>query len=93
MIPPSAYLVDDAGRYDREAYYANPASFHSNFSTTIAPYLTTLINGAGWQPGFPRLVTNADLEGLIQRQGGQTKLVAVQDVACDLKVSVVCIPS
>lgn len=86
MIPPSSYLVNSSGQYDRASYYADPASFHSNFATTIAPHLTTVINGAGWQPGFPRLMTNADLKGLIESQGGQSKLAAVQDVACDLEV-------
>ena len=52
----------------------------------IAPYLTTLINGAGWQNGFPRVITNADMEGLIQQSGGKPKLVAIQDVTCDIRV-------
>lgn len=87
MILPSSYLRSASGSYDRAAYYADPPSYSSSFSTTIAPYLTCLINGAGWQPGYPRTMTNGDLDGLIQKSGGQAKLVAVQDVACDLKVS------
>jgi hypothetical protein len=43
----------------------------------IAPHLTTLINGVGWQSGFPRLMsTGEEIEGL----------VAIQDISCDLGV-------
>lgn len=54
----------------------------------LAPYITTLINGAGWQEGCPRLMSNTDLDSLLARapEVGH-KLVAVQDIACDLKVS------
>ena len=58
-------------------------------SWQIAPYLTTLINGAGWKADFPRVMTDEDIEGLIQRSHGAPKLAAVQDVTCDLKVCVV----
>lgn len=52
----------------------------------VAPYLTTLVNGVGWQSGFPRTVTNRDIQALIERSGGEPRLAAVQDVSCDLKV-------
>lgn len=51
-----------------------------------APYLTTLINGVGWQSGFPRTMTNRDFQSLIDQSGGEPRLAAVQDVSCDLKV-------
>ena len=90
MIPASAYLCPAAGGpYSRQAYYADPSSYSSTFNRDIAPYLTTLINGAGWQPGSPRIMSCRDLDGLVASVGadGQGhKLVAVQDVACDLKV-------
>lgn len=51
----------------------------------IAPYLTTLINGLGWQAGYPRTMTVADIDQLVTV--GDQKLVAIQDVSCDLGVS------
>lgn len=52
----------------------------------MAPYLTTLINGAGWKAGFPRVISNTDMDGLIQTsKGGVPKLAAIQDVTCDMK--------
>lgn len=54
----------------------------------IAPCITTLINGVGWQSGFPRTMTNRDIQQLIvAAPAGETRLAAVQDVSCDLKVS------
>ncbi|KAL5501124.1 hypothetical protein ACEPAH_9511 [Sanghuangporus vaninii] len=41
----------------REAYYANPGQFESQFSELIAPYTTLLINGVGWSADSPRLMT------------------------------------
>jgi alpha-aminoadipic semialdehyde synthase len=43
----------------------------------VAPYLTLLLNGAGWAPGFPRLLTNDQLP-LARR------LAAIGDISCDL---------
>lgn len=43
----------------------------------IAPYLTLLINGVGWNVGFPRLLTTSQL-ALAKR------LAAVGDISCDI---------
>lgn len=86
MITPADYLSNSSGGYDRATYYADPASHTSSFATRVAPYLTTLINGAGWQPGYPRIMSNQDLEQMVAEAGGEGKLVAIQDVACDLQV-------
>lgn len=86
MITPADYLSTSSGGYDRSKYYADPASHSSGFATRVAPHLTTLINGAGWQPGYPRIMSNQDLEQMVAGAGGAGKLVAIQDVACDLQV-------
>jgi alpha-aminoadipic semialdehyde synthase len=89
-IPPKAYFERiKGGGYDRSEYYASPDLYHSTFSEKIAPYLTTLIHGAGWSSGYPRIMTNAETDHLISAQGGngKQKLAAVQDVTCDLEVS------
>jgi hypothetical protein len=52
----------------------------------IAPHLTGLINGVGWQSGFPRTMTQRDIDGLLASSDGELRLAAIQDVSCDLKV-------
>lgn len=86
-MPPSAYFERiKGGGYDREEYFASPELYHSKFAEKIAPYVTSLIHGAGWAPGFPRIMTNKDTQSLIKATGGKQKLVALQDVTCDLEV-------
>ena len=53
----------------------------------IAPYLTGLINGVGWQSGFPRTMTVRDIDHLVESSHGEMRLAAIQDVSCDIKVS------
>jgi alpha-aminoadipic semialdehyde synthase len=93
----------DDGTYDRQDYYANPSEYYSTFPETVSssllfrqilsltdqvgPYLTGLINGVGWQSGFPRTMTRRDIDQLVESSGGEMRLVAIQDVSCDLKVS------
>lgn len=88
QIPPSAYFERIAGGgYDRKEYYDQPELYHSMFAEKIAPYLTTVIHGAGWQPGYPRIMSNAETNNLIKAMGGRQKFVALQDITCDLEVS------
>ncbi|EIW70700.1 hypothetical protein TREMEDRAFT_29255 [Tremella mesenterica DSM 1558] len=84
-ITPSDYLVREDGRhYDRADYYARPNFYRSIFSAKITPYLTTLINGVGWNDGFPPVMSTSDLNTLVDAEAGKQKLVVVQDVTCDL---------
>ncbi|VDC06971.1 unnamed protein product [Peniophora sp. CBMAI 1063] len=76
-LPPSYITHSNGAAYQREDYYANPQAYQSHFHTKIAPYLTLLINGAGWAPGFPRLLTNEQLP-LARR------LAAIGDISCDI---------
>ncbi|KAI9639515.1 Saccharopine dehydrogenase-domain-containing protein [Dioszegia hungarica] len=87
QVPPSAYYEKlDGGAYDRADYKAHPEGYRSVFVKKLAPYITTLINGAGWQEGCPRLMSNTDLAALLaQAPEVGHKLVAVQDIACDLE--------
>lgn len=88
QIPPKAYFERiSGGGYDRTEYYKSPDLYHSVFTEKIAPYLTTLIHGAGWAPGYPRIMTNEATDKMIQSAGGKQKMVTVQDVTCDLEVS------
>lgn len=93
-----ARLDDDT--YTREDYYANPSEYYSTFTEKvilptegsddaedqIALHLTGLINGVGWQSGFPRTMTNKDIENLLSASSGEQRLSAIQDVSCDMKV-------
>ncbi|KAI0057988.1 hypothetical protein BV25DRAFT_1919690 [Artomyces pyxidatus] len=75
---PKSYIYRKDGKpYNRIDYYANPDAHQSEFHTKIAPYISLLLNGAGWAPGFPRLLTTAQL-ALAPR------LVAVGDISCDI---------
>jgi alpha-aminoadipic semialdehyde synthase len=102
MLSPSAYMARlDNDTYNREDYYANPSEYYSTFTEKvckytrmsdnmaddqIAPHLTGLINGVGWQSGFPRTMTQRDIDGLLASSNGELRLAALQDVSCDLKV-------
>ncbi|KAI0268740.1 Saccharopine dehydrogenase-domain-containing protein [Gloeopeniophorella convolvens] len=75
---PHSYLSrNDGAPYDRADYYANPGQYQSEFHTKVAPYLNLLLNGVGWNVGFPRLLTTAQLP-LAKR------LAAVGDISCDI---------
>jgi alpha-aminoadipic semialdehyde synthase len=91
----------DNDTYDRKDYYANPSEYYSKFADKvrlsvvisipmltrkIAPYLTGLVNGVGWQTGSPRTMTQRDIENLVSSSKGSMRLAAIQDVSCDLKV-------
>ncbi|XP_078613441.1 alpha-aminoadipic semialdehyde synthase, mitochondrial-like [Branchiostoma floridae x Branchiostoma japonicum] len=55
----------DTGRYDEKEYAAHPDRFVSTFAEQFAPYVLCLVNGMYWPPTAPRLLTNADLQGLL----------------------------
>jgi len=54
----------------------------------VAPYLTLFINGTGWSPLFPRLMTNDQLAVTLERakEVGRGRFVSVGDISCDIEV-------
>ncbi|KAE9399607.1 hypothetical protein BT96DRAFT_1019391 [Gymnopus androsaceus JB14] len=86
---PGEYLmrIDEpkSQSFSRSHYYANPSSYDSAFPTLIAPYLTLLLNGAGWAPGFPRLMSDKGLRAGVEkvRQMGLGRFGVVGDISCD----------
>ncbi|KAJ3763962.1 Saccharopine dehydrogenase-domain-containing protein [Lentinula raphanica] len=66
--------------YTRTSYHASPSSYTSVFMERVGRYLTVLVNGVGWQEGYPRLVgwDAVNKEGL-----GRLKVVG--DISCDLE--------
>ncbi|KAF9510883.1 hypothetical protein BS47DRAFT_1347359 [Hydnum rufescens UP504] len=84
---PSSYIFrHDGARYSRSAYYARPSDYESRFHEIIAPYISVLINGAGWQPGFPRLMSNEQLALALHRAAalGKARFRSVSDISCDV---------
>ena len=65
-----------------------PYTFNALVVAQIAPYTTLLINGAGWQPGFPRLMTNDQLATALRASrtlSPHGRFRTVADVSCDVK--------
>lgn len=90
-VKPQDYLVPSDGSsrpFDRSDYYSRPSEWKSIFHEKVAPFTNLLVNGAGWQPGFPRLMTNEQL-GLARKESykyspfGRFRTIA--DVSCDVK--------
>lgn len=48
--------------------------------------MSLLINGAGWQPNFPRLLSTSDLETAIRkaRSVGKGRFRTIADISCDV---------
>ncbi|KAF8208713.1 Saccharopine dehydrogenase-domain-containing protein [Mycena galopus ATCC 62051] len=83
--PQDYFRRRDGGEYDRAHYYQNPQLYQSTFATDVAPYLTLFLNGVGWAPSFPRLMTSADLIETLSRAKaiGGARFTNVGDISCD----------
>ncbi|KAK4705519.1 alpha-aminoadipic semialdehyde synthase, partial [Phenoliferia sp. Uapishka_3] len=68
--------------FDRESYRTNPDLYYSQFDSKIAPFTTILLNGAFWQPGYPRILSTAQLAD-IQASISPSRFLSVVDVSCD----------
>ncbi|KAI6144926.1 Saccharopine dehydrogenase-domain-containing protein [Pisolithus tinctorius] len=85
---PEDYLSRmDGGQYSRSHYYENPSLYRSDFATKVAPYLTLFLNGVGWLPGFPRLMTNEHLAVALNRAAevGPGRFGTIGDISCDIE--------
>ncbi|TFK35818.1 Saccharopine dehydrogenase-domain-containing protein [Crucibulum laeve] len=85
---PEDYLVRADGQpYNRDQYYASPDLHTSIFAEKIAPYLTLFLNGTGWSPGFPRLMTNDQLPFALDRAKsiGGARFTNIGDISCDVE--------
>ncbi|OSD00329.1 hypothetical protein PYCCODRAFT_1437464 [Trametes coccinea BRFM310] len=82
------YFVRRDGRpFERSDYYAHPDQYVSEFHTKVAPYLSLLLHGAGWAPGYPRLMTNEDLTTTLEiaQTLGKGRFACVGDISCDVE--------
>ncbi|KZV92569.1 hypothetical protein EXIGLDRAFT_614197 [Exidia glandulosa HHB12029] len=87
-VRPEEYLFHLDGKpYDRESYYSTPLDYQSRFHELIAPYVSLFVNGTGWRPGFPRLMTTSELGVALQaaRAVGPTRLRSIADISCDVE--------
>ncbi|KAH8813712.1 Saccharopine dehydrogenase-domain-containing protein [Flagelloscypha sp. PMI_526] len=67
-VKPEDYLVRQDGKpYSRPDYYENPGEYESHFADR---YLTLMLNGVGWSPGFPRLMFENVADVSCDVQGG-----------------------
>ncbi|KAI0338108.1 hypothetical protein BDW22DRAFT_1409660 [Trametopsis cervina] len=84
--PQDYFVRADGGQYAREDYYARPDAYTSVFHSAVAPYLTLLLNGAGWAQGFPRLLSNAQLAATLEaaQSVGRGRFACVGDISCDI---------
>ncbi|KAH7919203.1 hypothetical protein BV22DRAFT_1023405 [Leucogyrophana mollusca] len=85
---PQDYLSRrDGGQYTRSDYYENPGQYLSNFDTKVAPYITLFLNGVGWLPAFPRLMTNDQLTTALTRASevGRARFGTIGDISCDVE--------
>ncbi|KAF9236788.1 Saccharopine dehydrogenase-domain-containing protein [Melanogaster broomeanus] len=85
---PDEYLSRlDGGQYDRAHYYERPSLYKSDFATRVAPYLTLFLNGVGWLPEFPRLMTNDALTTALTRAAevGRARFGTIGDISCDVQ--------
>jgi hypothetical protein len=58
------------------------------FSQKVAPYLTLFLNGTGWAPSFPRLMTSEQLQTTLTRAKtyGGSRFTNIGDISCDVGV-------
>jgi len=66
-----------AGEFTR-----HPERYRSRFAELL-PFLTVIVNGIYWEPGYPRLVTRRSLERLFAKRG-QPRLRVIGDITCDV---------
>ena len=74
-------------------FVKNNSEYESDFSTKIAPHASMLINCLYWAPGDPRILTNQQLDNLLENETRKPaqigvpylpqKLLVISDVSAD----------
>jgi alpha-aminoadipic semialdehyde synthase len=84
---PDLYRRTRSARPFSAAEFArHPDRYRSRFGSVLQ-YLTVMVNGIYWEPGYPRLVTRRALSRLYGRRG-QPRLRVIGDITCDVRGSV-----
>jgi alpha-aminoadipic semialdehyde synthase len=84
QVTPKDYLTNEEGGFDYEEYKQNPERYTSNFHSTIAPYVSFILNGIFWTEKYPRLMTIAQTKALALQK--RLRLLTLADVSCDINV-------
>jgi len=73
-------------RFEISAAFLLIIIFFSN--QKVAPYLTLFLNGTGWSPSFPRLMTSEQLQTTLTRAKnyGGFRFTNIGDISCDVGV-------
>ncbi|KAI8995205.1 Saccharopine dehydrogenase-domain-containing protein [Trametes punicea] len=81
------FVRRDGHPFERSHYYAHPDQYVSEFHTKVAPYLSLLLHGAGWAPGYPRLMTNEQLTTTLEiaQTLGKGRFACIGDISCDIE--------
>lgn len=93
LSPASESSTTFSPSYSRSDYHASPSSYTSLFPIRIAPYLTLLLNGAGWAPGYPKMMSEEGVKTAgnvingMDENKRKGRFAVVGDISCDPYVS------
>jgi len=83
---PDLYVRRRPGKpFSATEFAHHPERYRSRMSAAL-PYLTVIVNGIYWEPGFPRLITRRALAQLFAKRG-QARLRVIGDITCDVRGS------
>jgi alpha-aminoadipic semialdehyde synthase len=84
---PDMYRPRLSGRpFDLEEFHRVPGKYVGQLKESL-PYLTLLVNGIFWEPGVPRLLTQAFARALFRRRPAPP-LRVIGDITCDIRGSI-----
>ena len=80
---PDMYEHRSAGRtFSVDHFQKHPDQYQSRFERAV-PYLTMIINGIYWEPGYPRLVTKRFMKSWYRLEK-RPRLRVIGDITCDI---------
>jgi len=77
---------DPSKKFDKRVYYAHPEDYEPIFHEEYLPYISVIINCMYWERKFPRIVTDEQIQELVNK--GRSRLLGVCDITCDFQGSV-----
>lgn len=78
--------VSPDGQFELQDFYRNPGKYRPVFEKFV-PYVTVLLNGIHWLPGFPKYITKPYLRRLYDH-GNKPRLRLIADITCDVNGSI-----
>jgi len=84
---PDMYEHRSADRtFNVDHFQKHPDQYQSRFERAV-PYLTMIINGIYWEPGYPRLVTKRFMKSWYRLEK-RPRLRVIGDITCDIDGSI-----